>query len=112
MKAIRSFEMSGTDYPVTQSHISDKPIPQPNRCEKLKTRKSMPAGVCTSKTQQETCARFWPMLIRPSWMAMAAGVKSCNIDIKSPGTLLPHSKHEEVSTTLQCFLRLQVLWSH
>ena len=58
MKAVLSFETSGTDYPVAQSHISEKRIPQPNRCEKMRIRKSMPTRVCASKPQQETYASF------------------------------------------------------
>jgi hypothetical protein len=54
MTAIRSFETSGTDYPVAESHISEKRTPKENRCAKMKTRKSMPARERASKPQQET----------------------------------------------------------
>lgn len=44
--------------PSDPNHISEKRTPQPNRCEKIKTRKSMPARVFASKPQQEKYARF------------------------------------------------------
>jgi hypothetical protein len=74
MTEIRSFETSGTDYPVAQSHNSEKRIPEPNRCAKMKTRKSVPARGRASKPQQETYMQLHSLGIltycsygRPGW---------------------------------------------